>query len=229
MVHILSPALLFLSNNCPCCCWSSILHRSWPLPLPIFAAHSRSLPLSVAIFLFSIPLPPPLSPLYLPPHNPLTSFINVSVFAPFSSCLMSSVTLFTCFSLISCFTFLSFAFLSQALTASHTFLFCIALSCSYLSSCLLPGGLAVEYHHHRQLHEQVQPPVFIPAAAQTHGVEPAGCLVSSQEDRWGDGSWFSPQLGLQPTYEEEVIRFSVLCLSWLLNINCGKCTFLIFF
>lgn len=41
----------------------------------------------------------------------------------------------------------------------------------------LPGGLAAEHHHHRQLHEQVQPPVFLPAAAQTHGVEPPWGLV----------------------------------------------------
>lgn len=36
----------------------------------------------------------------------------------------------------------------------------------------VPGGLADEHHHHRQLHEQVQPSVLVPAAAQAHGVEP---------------------------------------------------------
>lgn len=36
----------------------------------------------------------------------------------------------------------------------------------------VPGGLADEHHHHRQLHEQVQPSVLVPAPAQAHGVEP---------------------------------------------------------
>lgn len=42
----------------------------------------------------------------------------------------------------------------------------------FLPLCLLPGGLAAEHHHHRQLHEQVQPSVLVPVTAQTHGVEP---------------------------------------------------------
>lgn len=92
-------------------------------------------------------------------HSPLTCFFFPLLLLPFHF----PVICVPLTSLPFCFT-------------SFLFLFMLA-------SCLSPGGLAVEYHHYRQLHEQVQPLVFLPAAAQTHGVEPQGCLVPPEENR----------------------------------------------
>lgn len=105
--------------------------------------------------------PPPsqfcsLSPLFISHHlsshhNPLTSFISVS----------------TCTSL-----FFTPVFFSPFQLQLRVSLLSFTLTSFYPPPQLFPGGLATEHHHHRQLHEQVQPSVLVPAAAQAHGVEP---------------------------------------------------------
>lgn len=123
-----------------------------------FTANKAVFFVHLAKPLMTFPLQILLSFLFLiSPHlsshpNPVTSFINISALAPLS--FLSH----TCF-------FSPFNSASHVNASFHTHLFCTFPP-------RFPGGLAAEHHHHRQLHEQVQPSVLIPAAAQAHGVEP---------------------------------------------------------
>lgn len=170
-------SLLWLSDS-SCVWWISIL-----TVLAHFPSSSSSL--CFPTFLHPISLLP-LTP--LSHHSGLTSQSShllchrLCTHTFFLSSPTSSITL-------SLPVFLSSFFLhfpSHSKLHALFFLTAVTFFSSFFFLQHLPGRLAVEYHHHRQLHEQVQPPVFIPAAAQTHGVEPPWCLVSPQENRWED-------------------------------------------
>lgn len=184
MLHVLSSALVLHSPislttvlppaESPSCAFPESPSLSFPIFISCFtfSPHISFLP-----FLFH---PPPSLTTLSSLHNPLTSLINVSTHThtPCSSPPLIRHSPFTCFSQLP----FHFPLLIRSHTITHLFIFCLGASVSF-PSCHLPGGLAVEHHHHGQLHEQVQPSVLVPASAQTHGVEPPRGLVPPQENR----------------------------------------------
>lgn len=156
-----------------------ILYSALALCSPCYLSNDFSLSLKIFSFLFY----PPSLTLHLP-FTILSPPLSTSLYSHISPPLLSPCLTATCFfpQLLFHFSLLFFSTLSCSHTFVHFFSPPPGVSVSF-PSCHLPGGLAVEHHHHRQLHEQVQPSVFVPVAAQTHGVEPPRGLVPPQENR----------------------------------------------
>lgn len=159
-----------------------VLYSALALCSPCYLSNDFSLSLKIFSFLFY----PPSLTLHLP-FTILSPPLSTSLYSHISPPLLSSrlASLLPVFFPNSCSTFRCFFVFphSLALTPLYTFFSPPPGVSVSFPSCHLPGGLAVEHHHHRQLHEQVQPSVFVPVAAQTHGVEPPRGLVSPQENR----------------------------------------------
>lgn len=177
MLHILSSALVLYSSRY--LCHDCSLSCRMPVPPPLFPSLSR---FTLSLFLHSS-LPfhfyPPSLTLCLP-FTILSPPLSTSLYSHLSPPVFPSVTL-----PLPVFRS-TFFLLPLTLTPLHTIFSTPPPHASTgvsLASRHLPGGLAVEHHHHGQLHEQVQPPVLVPVAAQTHGVEPPRGLVPPQADR----------------------------------------------
>lgn len=154
-----------------------ILYSALALCSPCYLSNDFSLSLKIFSFLFY----PPSLTLRLP-FTILSPPLSTSLYSHISPPLASPRLTATCFFPTPVPLFVAFFSHSLALTPLYTFFSPPGVSVSF-PSCHLPGGLAVEHHHHRQLHEQVQPSVFVPVTAQTHGVEPPRGLVPPQENR----------------------------------------------
>lgn len=197
-------SLLWLSDS-SCFWWISVLTVLAHFPSSSFSLCFRTFLHPI----FLLPLTP------LSHHSGLTSQSShllcqrLCTHTFFLSSPTSSITL-------SLPVFLSSFFLHTQSSTCRSSLQQLHFFSSFFFSQHLPGRLAVEYHHHRQLHEQVQPPVFVPAAAQTHGVEPPWCLVSPQENRWEDRAADSePSLNSRLPLRSKSSESPLLCCSGL--------------